>query len=269
MTRKLSVAHLTAIDLPPPDFISLAADVGFDAVGLRLLRVTETTPGYPLFSDAKMMRETKAALDDTGITVHDVEFIKITPEIELDTLNGFLDAAAELHASEMIVSPYDPNLARLADTLGDLSERAQLRGIGVSLEFFPWTVVPNLSVALETITKAGPTVGVLVDSLHFNRSDSSHLQLASAPSDRLRFAHLCDAPVKSSYTEEELLFTAREERLPPGQGQIDLVKFLAALPKDLPLGLEVPMTNDLRTHGAKYVLKNIYESATSLILDLP
>ncbi len=37
MTRLLSLAHLTAITLPPPDLIHAAADVGFDAVGLRLI----------------------------------------------------------------------------------------------------------------------------------------------------------------------------------------------------------------------------------------
>ena len=56
MTRSLSLAHLTAIDLPPPELVRVAARVGFDAVGLRLIRVTDTSPGYPLMDDPVMMR---------------------------------------------------------------------------------------------------------------------------------------------------------------------------------------------------------------------
>ena len=61
MSRLLSLAHLTAIDLPPPDLIRAAAEAGFDAVGLRLIRVNEVSPGYPLMDDPAAMRETRAA----------------------------------------------------------------------------------------------------------------------------------------------------------------------------------------------------------------
>lgn len=45
MTRRPGVSHRTAIDLAPPAFVEAAARAGFDGVGLRLLRVTETSPG--------------------------------------------------------------------------------------------------------------------------------------------------------------------------------------------------------------------------------
>ena len=99
MTRSLSVAHLTAIDLTPPQLIEAAAETGFDAVGLRLLQVTPDSPGYPLMRDRAMMRATRAALRDTGLRVADIEFIKITPEFDLDALLPLLDAGAALGAS--------------------------------------------------------------------------------------------------------------------------------------------------------------------------
>ena len=264
MTRPLSVAHLTAINLPPPRLIHAAARAGFDAVGLRLIRVTETSPGYPLMHDRAQMRATKAALRDTGLRVSDIEFIKIEPQTQVSALAGFLDAGAELGAREVICAPYDPDLTRLADRLGALSDLAQGRGLGVSLEFFPWTVVPDLAAALRVVCAAGPAVGILVDALHFDRSDSTLDQLCAVPRDRLRLAHLCDAPVLAAYTPADLLHAARAERLPPGAGQINLGAFLSALPDDLPLGLEVPMTMAMARDGADVVLSRLMVATRSV-----
>jgi len=239
--RILSLAHLTAIDLPPDDLIEAAAAAGFDAVGLRLLRVTNDSPGYPLTEGTELMRRTQAALSNTGLVISDIEFIKITREIDISTLLPMLDAGASLGAKHVITAPYDDDLTRLADTLGLLSEASQERGIKTVLEFFPWTPVPDLSSCWGVVQSAGNDVGVLVDALHFDRSGSSHELLASIPKDRLPFAHICDATVLAEYTDEQLIHTARDHRLIPGAGEIDLVSFLTALPKETPLGIEVPM----------------------------
>jgi sugar phosphate isomerase/epimerase len=265
MTRMITLAHLSAIDLAPPALIRTAAEAGFDGVGLRLLRVTPDSPGYPLMDDPVMMRDTKAAVQDSGAIVHDIEFVKITPETEVEALLPFLDAGAELSAREVITAPYDPDLNRLADRLAALSEAAKARGLGVVLEFFPWTVVPSLEAALPVVDQAGSDVGILVDSLHFDRSTSQLETLAQIPSNRLRFAHLCDAMVQDSYTESELLFTARAERLPPGHGQIDLSALLRALPENLPLGIELPQTARSQTASALELLTEAYEATVAVV----
>lgn len=269
MTRMLSLAHLTAIDLAPPDLIRAAAGAGFDAVGLRLIRVTDTSPGYPLMHDRAMMRATQAALRETGLRVHDIEFVKIEPATDMAALEPFLDAGAELGAVEVIAAPYDPALGRLADRLARLSELARARGLGVSLEFFPWTVVPDLPAALKVVEAAGPEVGVLVDSLHFDRSGSALDLLRTVPPGRLRFAHLCDAPVRPPYTEEDLLRAARAERLPPGEGEIDLAAILRALPDAIPLGLEVPMVSRQAEMGPAGVIAAVMAATRRLLGDLP
>jgi sugar phosphate isomerase/epimerase len=248
---------LTAIELPPPQLIRAAAKAGFDAVGLRLIRVTETSPGYPLMHDAAAMRETKAALHDTGLGVNDIEFIKIEPQTDVASLAGFLDAGAELGAREVICAPYDAELDRLAATLSRFAELASERNLGVSLEFFPWTSVPDLDTAHRVARQAGPNVAILVDALHFDRSASTLDQLRDIPRDRLRLAHLCDALVQSSYSTDDLLHAARAERLPPGEGQIDLRHFLAALPDDLPLGIEIPMNQLAASAGIEAVLSRV------------
>lgn len=267
MKRQVSLAHLTALDLPPPKLIEAAAKAGFDAVGLRLIRVTDTTPGYPLMRETKMMAETKAALRDTGLSVSDIEFVKIEPQTDVSRLVPFLDAGAELGAREVICAPYDPDLNRLADTLGKISELGKIRGLGVSLEFFPWTVVPDLASAHRIVENAGPDVAILVDTLHFDRSGSSLSELQKLPGHRMRLAHLCDAPVQQSYTTDDLLFTARGERLPPGEGQIDLIPILASLPKSMPIGLEVPMVSRVADVGYDVFLEHLIAVTRALLTE--
>ncbi|NVO24058.1 sugar phosphate isomerase/epimerase family protein [Donghicola mangrovi] len=260
MNRPLSIAHLSAIELAPPALIHAAAEAGLDAVGLRLIKVTEDSPGYPLWQDPAMMQATKDALRQTGLRVNDIEFVKVTEETTAESLLPFFDAGAELGAKTAILAPYDPDLSRLADTIGSLSDAAAERGLGVVLEFFPWTSVPDLATCLKVVEQAGDAVGVLVDSLHFDRSGSGLDQLRTVPAARMPFVHLCDAPVQDSYTTEELLHTARGERFAPGDGQIDLEAFLRACPEGVPIGLEIPrpkaMSRDERIQAfADYVAK--------------
>ncbi|WP_347312807.1 sugar phosphate isomerase/epimerase family protein [Defluviimonas sp. SAOS-178_SWC] len=267
MTHGLSVAHLTAITLPPADLIEAAGAAGFDGVGLRLVRVTETTPGYPLMEDRAALRAALAAMRATGVAVRDIEFVKITPETDLAALEPLLDVGAELGAGQLITAPYDPDHARLAAKLGALSERARSRGIDIVLEFFPWTSVPDLTTCWNVVQEAGPAVGILADALHFDRSNSSCSLLAALPSGRLPFAHLCDAPRLSSYDTDELLRTAREARLPPGEGEIDLGSFLDGLHPDTDLALEVPTGRVLDREDAVDVLRSLYRTTADFLSD--
>ena len=55
MKHKYSLAHLTAIALPPADLIEVAYRTGYDYVGLRLSRVTDAEPLYPIIHSAAAM----------------------------------------------------------------------------------------------------------------------------------------------------------------------------------------------------------------------
>jgi sugar phosphate isomerase/epimerase len=150
------------------------------------------------------------------------------------------DTGAELAARHVIAAPYDRDLSRLADRLAAFAEAADDRSLRAVLEFFPWTPAPDLATCRQVVEAASPLPGVLVDSLHVDRSGSKIAQLAALPADRLPFAHLCDAPVRQAYSTVDLLETARRERLPPGEGEIDLTNLLRSLPRNIPLGLEIP-----------------------------
>lgn len=244
--RPLSLAHLTFLELPPPALIRLAADAGFTAVGLRLIAVTPTTAGYPLMHDAALMRDTLAALRDTGLSVNDIEFLRLTPDFDASTFDALLEAGARLGAKHIVTAPYDPDLGRLTENLAAFADHAAKFGLAPVLEFFPWTNVPDLNSALDIATKTGnPDIGVLLDTLHFDRSGSAVQDILNADPRRMPFFHLCDAPVQPTYTEAALLHTAREARMIPSQGQIALAEIISCLPKAIPAALEIPMQSDL------------------------
>lgn len=262
----LSLAHLTVLDQPPPQMIRLAAELGYDRVGLRLIRVTDTSAGYPLHADPVLLRQTQSALSDTGIAVNDIEFVRLSPDLRPADLRPFLAAGAALGAVHVICAPYDPDLSRMAETLAALQTHAVEFGLSCVLEFFPWTVVPDLAAARSLVAATGVAdVGVLLDTLHFNRSQSTLTDLAQMPPARLPFVHLCDAAVHPPYSTEDLLHTGRAERLPPGEGQIDLAAILRLLPPTTTLSLEVPMSAVQAQFGSKAVAARAINAARRLL----
>jgi sugar phosphate isomerase/epimerase len=249
---RFSLAHLTVIRLAPPRVIEVAARTGYETVGLRLTGGAETTPAYPLVGDKPLMRATKA--------------VRITPEIDVSSLEPVAAAGAELNARYIITSAYDPDLSRFTDRLAAISDLASHYGLRAVLEFFPWTVVPDLRAALRVVEAADrPALGVLVDTLHFNRSGSRLDDLDRISASRLPFVHVSDAPVQSSYTTEELLHAARVERLPPGEGGIDIKRILGHMPRNIPVALEAPMTTMASAVGEEAVALRVRQAAERLL----
>ena len=268
MNRVLSLAHLSAIDLHPWELIRLAAETGYQAVGLRLIAVTPDTPAYSLMHDPPGLRETRAAMAETGVEVLDVEFFRLAPQIDPGSYLSALEIAATLGARNLLVAAYDPDEARLADRLAQLAALAAPLDLAVNLEFYPWTGVANLADARRIVHASGAlNAGVLVDALHLARSDTTLAELRAASAD-FRYLHLCDAPVGHPGSLEGLLHAARAERLVPGEGGLDLAGFLRAMPREIPVALEVPMTARMQKHGPRPGVEACVRAARALLARL-
>jgi sugar phosphate isomerase/epimerase len=236
-----SLAHLTVISLPPPRLVEVAAGAGYDYASVRITRVTPSEPLYDLARDRHLMVETRRALADSGIGIHDVELFRLDPATEPERYVAELEAAAELGATRIIAQAPDPERERAADRFGRLCDLAKPYGIGVGLEFPHWTETGNVARAAEILDAARRSnASLLVDMLHMGRCGSTLDELRVLPPSWFQFAHLCDAEREVPPTMERILRTAREERLFPGEGSIDVKGILACLPPDIPYSLEIP-----------------------------
>lgn len=241
MQHAYSLAHLTAIALPPADLIEVAYRSGYEYVGLRLSRVTETEPLYPIIHSATAMAAAKAHLAATGVKVWDVELARMDPTLEPEDFFPMLDATAELGAHHVICQLPDPDRVRAHDRFGRLCDYAAPLGITVSLEFPWWTETGNLTVASQVLqATARPNAGLLIDMLHFYRSDSSLEMLKTLPREWFHFAHLCDGPASIGSDMASILHEARSHRYFPGDGVFGVKDILDCLPQDITYTLEIP-----------------------------
>jgi sugar phosphate isomerase/epimerase len=111
-----------------------------------------------------------------------------------------------------------------------LCDQAAEHGLRLQLEFIPGTGIPDLESAWEIVRLANrPNGGVLIDSWHFFRSTPDFALLSSIPADRIFGLQLEDAPALPS---EELAHESLHSRLLPGEGELELTRFLRAMPGD-------------------------------------
>ncbi len=239
----LSLAHLTVLDVAPPALFDLAAAAGYQNVGIRVLPAVPGAVAYPM--DRETVMRWRRRMAQAGVGVHDVEFLPLTPEVQVYDYAHTLALAAELGARRLNVSGDDAHPARLIDNFSALCDMAASYGLGVDLEFMRFRTIGNLQQALDVVTRAGRSNGrLLIDVLHLFRSGGTPAQLAQVPPHALGSLQLCDAPLQGA-DDAGLAEEARQGRLFPGEGGLPLLDFLNALPGHIPLGVEVPTG---RTH---------------------
>ena len=160
----------------------------------------------------------------------------------------FLEIASDLGARHLIMQLPDPDRSRAAERFAQICQMALPYRMTVDLEFIPWSTTEDLAAAVEIVTKADQSNGgVLIDTFHFARSESSVADLRSLPEHLFNLVQLCDAPFEAPRTHEGLINAARTARSLPGQAGLDLRPLIEAIPR-VPYSLEVPndiMRNDL------------------------
>jgi sugar phosphate isomerase/epimerase len=221
----------------PPQLVSIAAEAGFDFIGARVRPVTATERPYDLQPGSPMLKETIARMQDTGVTVEDIEFLLLDGTDQRAAWLQMLEAGQALGARTMTVACADPDASRFADTLAQLSQDGRGFGILPTLEPISYQVVRSIPDAAERAGQAG--VGIVVDSLHFHRFGGTLEELKACTS-LVPLLQLCDGPVASPASHAGLVLESRSERQVPGEGEFDLASLVAAFPADLPVSVETP-----------------------------
>ena len=239
--RIYSLAYLSSHRCSPPEALRVAAQAGYAHVGLRLWPNAAGAPQQFLLGRPELLRETLAVQRDTGVGVFDLEIIRLDADFDPRRWQALYEAGAALKAKAILVAGDDTDEARLSDNYARLCEVMAPYGMSADLEFMPWTAVPDAKSALRIVQNAGTpaNAGILVDALHFGRSATTLDDIRAIPRALLHYAQICDAQAGRGFTTEQMIHTARCERLLPGSGNIDLQGLFEALPADLPISVEV------------------------------
>lgn len=231
--HKLSLASGVLPEFGAVDVIEAGAAAGYDAVGLWV---------DPLDWTPQDTRDAKAALAATQMPVLDVEVVWIKPDTRLDDHRRILDIGAELGAANVLCVSSYPDMGVTVEHLGALCQHAEGSGIRVALEFGIFTEVKTLSQALAVLDRvAHPLRAVLVDPIHVDRSGTTVAQVAAIDPALLPYAQFCDArALRPDPTDFAAVITdAIDLREQAGEGVLPLAALLQALPRDIPLSIEL------------------------------
>ncbi len=252
MTQTFSLAYLTIPGCTPPEQVQIAARTGYDFVSLRLINMG--VAGEPDCNpiDPQIVRETKAALQETGLKVLDIELARILADKDPAEYRAAFEAGAELGARHVISSAwtgrYDDR-AYLVDRYAELCDLAKPYGLTVDLEFPTFSRLSSLRETADIVNAAGrANGGILLDTLYFHFSGCSLDDLTVLPREWFHFLHLCDAPAGVPITREGKIAIARGERLYVGEGCIDIRAVAACLP-EVPLSIELPNSRRMAELG--------------------
>lgn len=241
MSQKYSLAHLTVLGCDPPEMTYIAAMAGYDYVSFRLMLMG--LPGEPhsaLAEDPAMLRQTRTALAETGLKVHDIELVHIHDALDAKSFVPEMEVGAELGARHMIVSVWTSDHDFAVDAIGKVCDLAKPYNLTANLEFVTWSHLTNLQQTVAICRDVNrENCGIMIDTLHFQRSRVALEELDSVPPEWFHFVHVCDAPPEIPSDREALIHTGRGERLYPGEGGIDIAAIVNRLP-EVPYSLEVP-----------------------------
>ncbi|ATW24019.1 sugar phosphate isomerase/epimerase family protein [Candidatus Formimonas warabiya] len=250
MKRQFSLAHLTVLGCTPAEMTYIAARAGYDFVSLRPIYMgLPDEPNYALAENKEMLRQTKKALDYTGIKLHDIELARIYDGLDPKKYLPAMEVAAELGACCVLSSIWTSERNFAIERYAELCDLAKPFGMTVDLEFVTWANVTNLKDAMDVLRSANrENCGIMIDTLHFNRSRVALEELDQVPREWFHFAHLCDAPQEIPTTKEDLIHTGRDERLYVGEGGIDIAAILKRMPQ-IPYSIELPHLANVKELG--------------------
>jgi sugar phosphate isomerase/epimerase len=237
----IGIERLCLFGMPPVEHVALAAYLGCACVGIGLTAMRyynpDDYPDWSLRDDPTLRREMIAAMRDLGVRISLCEGFGIAPGTDPDDYARDLDIARELGGERINAVSTDRDEQRTLEGLARLTEMATQRGIEVVTEvgMGPLATLPK---ALAAVRHVGENFRLLIDTMHYFRFGGSIAEISAIDPKLIGYVQLCDAPLMSpfaSYMEEAL-----HERMVPATGELPLKEFLALVPPDVVVSVEVP-----------------------------
>lgn len=248
--HEFSLAHLTVMGCPPPEMIYVAARAGYDYVSLRTIFMgLPGEPNYGLAHNPELLKQTRRALDSTGVRLHDIELARVKDGVDPRTYVPEFEIAAELGARAVLASIWSADRAYCLEKFGEICDLAKPFGLTVDLESVPIAAIHDLAGAVDVLrTVKRDNAGLMIDTHHFHRGRDRASDLAALPREWFHFAQICDAPAEIPTDRDEMIRVMREARLYLGEGGIDVADILRQIPR-VPYSIELPHLERAREAG--------------------
>jgi sugar phosphate isomerase/epimerase len=201
-------------DISVADLVAAVGGAGFSAVGLAGRRADATCA---------------AALAAGGLRCHELLALVVTADQEgtLSRARALAEAAAVVNAQWVLTTFAAP----LSGETRPLIERCAAvfaeAGSGMAVEFSPLGPVTSIAAGLAVVDAAGAgRAGLMIDSWHFFRGDSTWEQLERVPLHRIAYVQFCDAQPQAS---ADGIHETMHRRTMPGDGIFELDRFASTL----------------------------------------
>jgi sugar phosphate isomerase/epimerase len=208
-------------------------------------------PRHGFDAHPQALSDTKRALQETGVRLLDVEVALIREDLDMGVYRTALEQAAELGCRFVLANVYTADTGVAADRLAELCDLAAPLGLAVALEPVSFSSLATVAAAVGLVRRVQRSnATILPDALHVHFGGETPA-LATLPADRVRYVHLCDAPIEIPDSLESRRRIARGGRLLPGEGAADLVGLVRALPAGIVYAVEAPNPERLKRFGAE------------------
>jgi sugar phosphate isomerase/epimerase len=259
-------ATITTGRVPWPEFVRLAARLGFGGAEVNLgrameagvaetkaifehLRIKPAAAGFPVEfrKDEQAFRQSMAKLEAQA---------KFLADIGCHRVATWIAASSDTPKAELR-SRYKARFSEAAKVLAD-------HGIRLGLEFLgplhlrrqhPHEFIWRMDEMTAFAAECGPNVGLLLDAWHWHHAGATVKDILAAGKQRIVHVHISDAKKLPPEEVKDM------DRLMPGEGVIDWDGFFGALKK---IGYEDAVSPEVFGRGLKDMTP---EEAARLALD--
>lgn len=205
--------------------------------------VAAARAGFPLLSpdffsvrtyrkDGGTLAELAELQHTHGIRSYDVAGLTVSDDDEATKREAeeLAEIGAALGAEWMQVRVTEPIDEAVRDRYAWCRDACARAGLGVAVEFSPFTPIRTISDAQDVLaTRGGEGArgGVIVDSFHVCRGATTWEELDALPLDELAFVQFDDALPPGDDGRADTM----HRRALPGEGDLDLARFAAGLRK--------------------------------------
>lgn len=263
-----------AMDVTPDQvkqIVNATAGAGFSGVSLWAFHHQAAVAAGMSDDDVQALH------NDAGLTVPMVESLIGWETGDTATIDaqctGTFEVASRYGAKtvgSVVMGPSLESFDAAVTGFAHLGKLAAERGLGVCVEWLPWTGLPDLKSAWKLVQDTGlDNVGLVVDTWHWLRQPGGPdvETLRQIPGERIHCVQLDDAHAQP--VGDDTMMEAMTARLLPGEGAVDFAELLAVLDEigADPIWAPEVFNNELLALGPDEMAKRV-GAATRKVLGL-